>query len=80
MAVSTVMHNGSLYSILSCISKLVLIQHILCTQVSNTGPLVLWLEWAVVQANNVYAFYFMYFASILCAKEKIFEYNIKIKS
>ena len=35
----------SLYSIeCSCISKFVLIHHILSTQVSNTGPLVLWLS------------------------------------
>ena len=27
----------------SCISKFVLIQHILNTQVSDTGPMVLWL-------------------------------------
>ena len=32
----------SLYSISSYISKLILIQHILCTQVSDTGPMVLW--------------------------------------
>ena len=33
----------SLYSIeCSCISKFVLIQHILRTQVSDTGPFVLW--------------------------------------
>ena len=28
----------------SCISKFVLIQHILSTQVSDTGPMVLWLN------------------------------------
>ena len=32
----------SLYSIYSCISKLVVIHHIFSTQVSATGPLVLW--------------------------------------
>ena len=31
----------SLYSVKLCISKLVLIQHTLCTQVSDTGPLIL---------------------------------------
>ena len=35
--------GDSLYSIVcSCISKFVLIQHILSTQVSDTGPMVLW--------------------------------------
>ena len=35
----------SLYSIeCSCISKFVLIQHILSTQVSDTGPVVLWFD------------------------------------
>ena len=29
---------------LKCISKFVLIQHILSTQVSDTGPMVLWLS------------------------------------
>ena len=32
----------SLYNIEYCISKLVLIQHILCTQVSNIEPIVFW--------------------------------------
>ena len=36
--------GDSLYSIeCSCISKFVLIQHILSTQVSDTGPVLLWL-------------------------------------
>ena len=34
--------GDSLYSKKSCISKFVLIQHILSTQVSDTGPMVLW--------------------------------------
>ena len=37
----------SLYSIWSCISELVLIKHMLCTQVSDTGPLVLWFKCCV---------------------------------
>ena len=32
-----------------CISKDVLIQHILSTQVSDTGPIVLWFFYAVVR-------------------------------
>ena len=34
--------GDSLYSKKSCISKFVLIQYILSTQVSDTGPIVLW--------------------------------------
>ena len=36
------LQGWTLYSIWPCISKLVLIQHILCTQVCDTGPMVLW--------------------------------------
>ena len=34
----------TLYNIESCISKLVLFQHIICPPVSDTGPIVLWFK------------------------------------
>ena len=41
--------GDSLYSIeCSCFSKFVLIQHILSTQVSDTGPMVLWYLFSIV--------------------------------
>ena len=38
---------SNLFSECSCISKFVLIQHILSTEVSDTGPLVLWLLYRI---------------------------------
>ena len=44
----------SLYSIeCSCISKFVLIQHIPSTQVSDTGPMVLWLQISSQSFTNI---------------------------
>ena len=44
--------GAGLYSIeCSCISKFVLIQHILSTQVSDTRPMVLWFSWPYSMAR-----------------------------
>ena len=43
-----------LYSIYSCIPKLGLSQHILCTQVSDTGPVVLWFIVSIEKKKLLY--------------------------